>query len=171
MKFNTFTFRAEWLEAAEALNDPTLKAELLLAITTYGLTGQFTPLHSPAVNALMVIIKAQIDCTPARRKAVNELTTVANGSLDRPESKPTDNTESIDIVETLKKMDYTKWLEEPVTNEEIQPVIELFVKECANQSVRFDNPEKCMKCFADYIDNAVHTSSYHCRAFFEEWTP
>lgn len=72
MRFKTFSFRAEWLEAAEALGDAALKAELLLAITTYGLTGEYTPSSSPVINALMVVIRAQIDSAPSRRKAIKE---------------------------------------------------------------------------------------------------
>lgn len=73
MQFKSFTFRAEWLEAADALGDVALKAELLLAITTYGVTGEYTPSHSPVINALMTIIKAQIDATPSRRKAIKQM--------------------------------------------------------------------------------------------------
>lgn len=92
MRFKSFSFRAEWLEAADALGDAALKAELLLAITTYGLTGEYTLSSSPVINALMVVIKAQIDAAPSRRKAIKEQAeqvSVADTSERDEEESPT----------------------------------------------------------------------------------
>lgn len=69
-----FTFRAEWLEAAKALNNPTLEAELLMAIVTYGTTGQLLQSSTPIVNALMIVVKSQIDSAPQRKKQLKRHT-------------------------------------------------------------------------------------------------
>lgn len=99
MNFKSFSFRAEWLEAAEALGDEALKAELLLAITTYGITGEYTPSSSPVINALMTIIKAQIDATPTRRKAIKQQESIKSDEPDL--SDFADKSDSSDISDCV----------------------------------------------------------------------
>lgn len=62
----SFTFKSSWLEAVRELADPAEQAMLLIAIATYGIERRFTPTSSPAVNAVMRIVMADIDARSTR---------------------------------------------------------------------------------------------------------
>lgn len=64
----SFTFKSAWLDAVRELTDPVEQALLLKAIATYGIERKLTPTSSPAVNAVMRIIMADIDAQASRGK-------------------------------------------------------------------------------------------------------
>lgn len=70
MKQSAFTFRAEWLEAAQALIDPRLVAELLDAIVQYALHGVRPEAPSMEVAALLIVIIPQIEKQRKSEKSV-----------------------------------------------------------------------------------------------------
>ena len=73
METNTsFTFKRSWLEVVRELSDPMEQAVLLMAIATYGIERRFVPTSSPAVNAIMRVIMADIDSRGSRRTPVQE---------------------------------------------------------------------------------------------------
>ncbi len=70
----SFKFNPHWLKAVEAINDPAVQTELLLAIARYGVRGTFTPSANDAVNAVMQIVIEEIDSKQSRRKELDKET-------------------------------------------------------------------------------------------------
>ena len=72
----SFRFKESWLKAVEAIADPAIQSELMLAIARYGINGTFTPSESATVNAVMAIVMAETESSrpsAAGTKAVEQV--------------------------------------------------------------------------------------------------
>lgn len=156
-----FTFRAEWLEAAQALNSPALQAELLMAITTYGVTGNYSPSKSAVINALMIVIKAQIDSTPSRRKALKDQPVPST-------SESSDVPDKIDIIATLSTSDLTDKLIYPKRNLNLEPIINQFAEKCHEHNIRFTDADTCRSHFIDYVNTDSYLPAIQGSKFFQD---
>lgn len=52
----SFSFRRKWMEAINKIEDVALRAEITMAVVTYGLTGEMPCSESDVVNAMVTLI-------------------------------------------------------------------------------------------------------------------
>ena len=76
----SFRFKESWLKAVEAIADPTIQSELMLAIARYGINGTFTPSENDVVNAVMAIVMAE---TESSRPSATDSKAVEQVSLEQ----------------------------------------------------------------------------------------
>ena len=76
----SFRFKESWLKAVEAIADPALQSELMLAIARYGINGTFTPSENATVNAVMAIVIAE---TESSRPSATDSKAVEQVSLEQ----------------------------------------------------------------------------------------
>lgn len=160
MNFQSFTFRAEWLEAANELNDPALRAELLLAITTYGISGEYVLSGSPIVNALMIVIKAQIDATPARRKVINEAESAGAASKDM---------QPLDIPKYFRSLRTDYAISKLGLLHPVPRLMKEYATQCETRGIRYRRIDDftLISHFKTYVEKGCYRSPERQERFFQ----
>lgn len=104
-----FKFQSSWLEALELITDPTVKAQLALAIVEYGITGRAPTGLDETGQVVMALIMPQIDAANRPRKPRTEAPAVEpqnSGVADTPLPASADTDETTAPVPAVDRCVY-----------------------------------------------------------------
>lgn len=113
MKRTKFTFKQNYYEAVSLISDPAVQAELILAITDYGINGVVYQGDSEIIKVAMALIMPQID-RENRRYVIEE--TVKTDEALQPAVQETSDAQKPEIDPFPDRNEFHEWVKDNAPN-------------------------------------------------------